>query len=379
MANHPSFFVGKPNLGSRQAFLNRINRILDNHWFSNNGPMVQEFEAKVAKFLGVQHAVAVCNATAAIEIACRGLGLEGEVIVPSYTFIATAHALQWQGITPVFCDIDPRTHNIDPSKIERHITPRTTGIIGVHLWGRGCDTRAIEEIGQNRGLKVLYDASHGFGCSTNGDTIGSNGECEIFSFHATKFINSLEGGIVATNNETLASKIRVMTNFGFTGYDQVDHLGINGKMNEMSAAMGLTNLESIESFIDTNRQNYEAYCSSLKGLPGISVIKYNLEEKNNFQYVVLEVDPRECPCSRDELVESLHSKKIIARRYFWPGCHNMEPYRSLQPNAGLLLPETDRLASRVIVLPTGQHVDIDSVKLICYYIRSTIQEAATKG
>ncbi len=341
--------------------------------------MVQEFEAKVAKFLGVQHAVAVCNATAAIEIACRGLGLEGEVIVPSYTFIATAHALQWQGITPVFCDIDPRTHNIDPSKIERHITPRTTGIIGVHLWGRGCDTRAIEEIGQNRGLKVLYDASHGFGCSTNGDTIGSNGECEIFSFHATKFINSLEGGIVATNNETLASKIRVMTNFGFTGYDQVDHLGINGKMNEMSAAMGLTNLESIESFIDTNRQNYEAYCSSLKGLPGISVIKYNLEEKNNFQYVVLEVDPRECPCSRDELVESLHSKKIIARRYFWPGCHNMEPYRSLQPNAGLLLPETDRLASRVIVLPTGQHVDIDSVKLICYYIRSTIQEAATKG
>jgi dTDP-4-amino-4,6-dideoxygalactose transaminase len=370
----PILHVGRPNIGDRGRFLERVNEILDRRWLSNNGPVVQEFEKKTACFLGVKHAIAMCNATAGIEIACRALSLKGEVIVPSYTFVATAHALQWQEITPIFCDMDPATHNLDPSKIERLITPRTTGIIGVHVWGRGCETEAIEEIAASRNIKVMYDASHGFGCTKGGQMLGTFGECEVFSFHATKFINALEGGVVATNNDALAHQIRMMTNFGFTGYDHVEYLGINGKMNEISAAMGLTNLEAIEDIIEVNRRNYELYKSSLADVPGISIVDYNPAERNNYQYVVIEVDPKLCLRNRDEIVEVLHSENVIARKYFWPGCHRMEPYRSLQPNAGLFLPETERIAARVIVLPTGQMVDEDAISRICILIK----EAATK-
>jgi dTDP-4-amino-4,6-dideoxygalactose transaminase len=370
----PILHVGRPNIGDRGRFLERVNEILDRRWLSNNGPVVQEFEKKTACFLGVKHAIAMCNATAGIEIACRALSLKGEVIVPSYTFVATAHALQWQKITPIFCDMDPATHNLDPSKIERLITPRTTGIIGVHVWGRGCETEAIEEIAASRNIKVMYDASHGFGCTKGGQMLGTFGECEVFSFHATKFINALEGGVVATNNDALAHQIRMMTNFGFTGYDHVEYLGINGKMNEISAAMGLTNLEAIEDIIEVNRRNYELYKSSLADVPGISIVDYNPAERNNYQYVVIEVDPKLCLRNRDEIVEVLHSENVIARKYFWPGCHRMEPYRSLQPNAGLFLPETERIAARVIVLPTGQMVDEDAISRICILIK----EAATK-
>jgi dTDP-4-amino-4,6-dideoxygalactose transaminase len=371
----PVLHVGRPNIGNRESFVSRVNDILDRRWLSNHGPVVQEFEKRIAEILGVKHALAMCNATAAIEIACRALGLKGEVILPSYTFVATAHALQWQEITPVFCDMDPATHNMDPAKIERLITPKATGIIGVHVWGRGCDTEAIEAIAAKRNLKVMYDASHGFGCSKEGRMLGTFGECEVFSFHATKFINCLEGGVVATNNDELAYQMRMMTNFGFTGYDKVEYLGINGKMNEISAAMGLSNLEAMEEIIAINRRNYEAYKTGLADVPGISVIHYNPAERNNYQYVVIEVDPELCARNRDEIVEALHAENIIARKYFWPGCHKMEPYRSLQPNAGLLLPETERIAARVIVLPTGQTVDEETVGCVCEIIR----KASTKS
>jgi dTDP-4-amino-4,6-dideoxygalactose transaminase len=366
----PVLHVGRPNIGDRESFLARVNDILDRRWLSNNGPVVQEFEKRIAETLGVKHALAMCNATAAIEIACRALGLKGEVILPSYTFVATAHALQWQEITPVFCDMDPTTHNLDPVKIEKLITPKTTGIIGVHVWGRGCDTQAIEAIAAKRNLKVMYDASHGFGCSKGERMLGTFGECEVFSFHATKFINCLEGGVVATNNDKLAYQMRMMTNFGFTGFDKVEYLGINGKMNEISAAMGLTNLESMEEIIAINRRNYDVYMAGLADVPGISVIKYDPAERNNYQYVVTEVDPEVCPRNRDEIVDALHAENIIARKYFWPGCHKMEPYRSLQPNADLLLLETERTAARVIVLPTGQTVDEGTVLRVCEIIRN---------
>jgi dTDP-4-amino-4,6-dideoxygalactose transaminase len=370
--NKSIFHVGGPNLGDRDSFLKRVNDILDRRWLSNNGPVVQEFEKRVAETLKVRHVLAMCNATAAIEIACRALGLKGEVIIPSYTFVATAHALQWQEITPVFCDINPTTHNLDPSKIQKLITPKTSGIIGVHVWGRGCQTDEIQEIADKHNLRVMYDASHGFGCSHGGRMLGTFGECEVFSFHATKFINCLEGGVVATNSDELAHQIRMMTNFGFTGYDKVEYLGINGKMNEISAAMGLTNLEAMEEIIAINRRNYEAYKTGLANIPGISVINYDPAERNNYQYVVVEVDPDVSSRNRDEIVDALHAKNIMARKYFWPGCHKMEPYRSLQPNAGLLLPETERIAARVIVLPTGQSVDEKTVEQICGMIRRVI-------
>ena len=364
-AKSEKLYVGRPNIGSRERFLQRVNEMFDRRWLSNDGPLLKEFEQRIADLIGVRHVIAVCNATAGIELASRALELKGEVIMPSYTFVATAHALQWQEITPVFADMDPATHNIDPAKIEALITPQTTGIVGVHVWGRACDTQAIEGIATKHKLKVMYDASHGFGCSVGGRMLGSFGECEVFSFHATKFINCFEGGVVTTNNDDLAEKIRLMRNFGFVDYDKVVYLGINGKMNEVCAAMGLTNLEAMEEIVDVNRRNYLTYCEELRSVAGVSVIQYDPAEKNNYQYVVIEVDPDVCRWNRDEIVEALHAENVIARKYFWPGCHKMEPYRSLQPNADLLLSETERIAARVIVLPTGQTIDSSIVIDIC--------------
>jgi dTDP-4-amino-4,6-dideoxygalactose transaminase len=359
--------VGRPNIGNREALMARIEGMLDRRWLSNNGPLVQEFEAKLAAFLGVEHVVAMCNATIALEIAARALGMKGEVIVPSYTFIATAHALQWQEIRPVFADIDPGTHNLDPVSVEARITPRTSGIVGVHLWGRPAPVEALEALAARRGLKLMYDASHAFGCSHRGKAIGGFGACEVFSFHATKFFNTFEGGCVATNDGDLAKKIRLMTNFGFAGYDNVIYPGTNGKMTEVCAAMGLTNLESLEEFRAVNRRNYEAYREGLGGCPWLKLLPFEEAERNNFQYVVVEVQEGS-PVGRDALVERLHSNNILARKYFWPGCHRMMPYRETDPGAGGHLPQTEKVADRVIVLPTGTAVSAEVIFTICRFL-----------
>jgi dTDP-4-amino-4,6-dideoxygalactose transaminase len=367
--------VGRPNLGDRNKMLARLGEIFDSGWLTNNGPMVRQFECRLSEMIGVRHCVAMCNATIGLQIAIRALELKGEVIVPSYTFVATAHALQWEEITPVFADMDPATHNIDPAQVERLITPRTSGIIGVHVWGRPCATEVLEEIGHRRGLKVMFDAAHAFGCSRNGRAVGLAGNCEILSFHATKFLNSFEGGAVVTNDDALAEKMRLMRNFGFSDYDEVSYLGTNGKLTEICAAMGLTSLESMDELIDINRRNYEGYRRELAMIPGLALISYDPRERNNFHYIVVEVDPEVCPLTRDELVAVLHAENVLARKYFWPGCHKMEPYRSHQPNAHLMLPQTERIAARVMVLPTGQSVSPDDVSSICGIIRSALESA----
>ena len=360
--------VGRPNIGNRERFLARVNDILDRRWLSNNGPMVQEFERKVAEFLGVRHCVAMCNGTIALEIAIRALGLEGEVIVPSYTFVATAHALQWQEITPVFADIDPATHNLDPEAVRRMITPRTTGIIGVHLWGRAAPVEALQALADEHGLQLMFDASHAFGCSRGGSMIGNFGRCEVFSFHATKFFSTFEGGAVVTNDDALAEKMRLMRNFGFAGFDNVIYPGTNGKMTEIAAAFGLTNLEDLDTFVEANRINYEAYREGIAGLPGISILEFNKAEKNNFQYVVLEVSP-EFPVARDEIVRTFHAENVLVRKYFWPGCHNMIPYRAYYPHAGMMLPATGVVADRVIVMPSGEAITKNDIQAIVQVLR----------
>jgi len=311
----------------------------------------------------------MCNATVALEIAIRALELKGEVIVPSYTFVATAHAVQWQEITPVFCDVDPATHNLDPARAEAMFTPRTTGIIGVHVWGPPCAIEALSEIAQRRHLKLMFDAAHAFGCSHGGRMIGNFGQAEVFSFHATKFLNTFEGGAVVTNDDDLAAKIRLMKNFGFAGYDNVIYVGTNGKMSEISAAMGLTGLESLDDFIAANRRNYAAYRAGLQGLPGVRLIVYNEAERCNYQYVIIEVDEAAAGISRDDLMRVLHAENVLARRYFYPGCHQMEPYISYSPHARLLLPETECLARQVLALPTGTALIPEDVSQICQIIR----------
>jgi dTDP-4-amino-4,6-dideoxygalactose transaminase len=357
--------VGRPNIGNRDALQRRMTDLLDRRWLTNNGPYVQEFERRVADFLSVEHCITMCNATVGLEIVIRALSLKGEVIVPSFTFIATAHALQWQQITPVFCDVDPATHNIDPVKVEAMITPRTTGIIGVHVWGRPCPIESLREIAARRGLKLIFDAAHAFGNSYKGRMIGNFGEAEVFSFHATKFFNTFEGGAVTTNNPELATIIRLMKNFGFAGYDDVICIGTNGKMSEVSAAMGLTGLESIDEFVDANRRNYAAYQSGLRHLPGVQLVTYDDMERGNYQYIVVEIDEALSGLSRDILMSILHAENIQARRYFYPGCHQMKPYLSYFPHSGLHLKETERLTMRVLSLPTGTAITPTEIAAIC--------------
>lgn len=368
--------VGRPNIGNVEAFFARARQIFDRRWFTNNGKMVQEFEATAAKRLGVKHCVAMCNATVALEIAIRALDLRGEVIVPSFTFIATAHALQWQEITPVFCDVDPATHNLDPACIERLITPRTTGIIGVHVWGRACAIEELEAVAERHRLQLMFDASHAFGCSHRGKMIGNFGRAEVFSFHATKFLNTFEGGIVATNDDDLAAKMRLMKNFGFAGLDRVDYIGTNGKMDEMSAAMGLTGLESMDDFIAVNREHYQRYRAGLSAIPGITFSEYDEFERCNYQYIVFEVDPDRFGLCRDELIRVLQAENILARRYFHPGCHRQMPYRAFYPNAGMLLPETEALCDRIAALPTGTAISGTDVDRIVGIVQRAHTEAS---
>jgi dTDP-4-amino-4,6-dideoxygalactose transaminase len=367
--------VGQPNIGDRERLMDRFDQMLDRRWLSNGGPLVKEFEQRIAELVGVKHCIAICNATVALEIVIRALELSGEVIVPSFTFVATAHALQWQEITPVFAEIDPRTHAIDPKKVERLITPKTSAIIGVHTWGRPCAVDELQAIAKRRNLKLLFDAAHAFGASLNGRMIGQFGEAEVFSFHATKFLNSFEGGAVTTSNDRLAARIRLMQNFGFSGYDNVVYVGTNGKMTEASAAMGLTSLESIDRFVVTNKRNFDKYSAGLRELPGVKLLPYDEREKNNFQYIVLDIDAEAFGLTRDELLKVLHAENVLARRYFFPGCHRMEPYRSYFPHAGLLLPETEALCERIIALPTGTGVTAEQVAKICELIACACQHA----
>jgi len=368
--------VGRPNVGNRQALVKRINDLLDRRWLTNDGPLLQEFEQRVCELIGIKNCVAVCNATIGLEILAKAIGLSGEVILPSFTFIATAHALKWHGITPVFCDIDPATHNIDPRHATELINARTSGIIGVHVWGRPCNVDTLVDLARRYNLKLLFDAAHAFACSHKRRMIGGFGDAELFSFHATKFVNTFEGGAVVTNNDKLAERLRLIRNFGFAGFDIVTSLGINGKMSEASAAMGLTSLESLDSFVEANLHNYLLYRQQLAGVPGVSLIRYQEDEKCNYQYVVIEIDEGVTGVSRDVLDDIFWVENVLTRRYFYPGCHRMEPYRTMDSKADVRLPQTEKLAARVLCLPTGSTVTADDITTISKLIAFVIKNAS---
>jgi dTDP-4-amino-4,6-dideoxygalactose transaminase/glycosyltransferase involved in cell wall biosynthesis len=367
--------VGRPNIGDRQRLLERVNDILDRKWLTNQGPYVEEFERRVADLVGVKHCIAVCNATLALEIASRAAGLTGEVIVPSFTFIATAHALHWQGLTPVFCDVDPRTHTIDPNLVEQLITPSTTGIVGVHLWGRACDIDALTHIARRHGLKLLFDAAHAFGCSYRGRLIGGFGNAEVFSFHATKVLNAFEGGAIVSDDDELVAKARLMKNFGFADYDRVVSPGTNGKLSEVAAAMGLTSLESMDAIIAVNERNYRRYQERLADVPGLRLLRYAEGERHNYHYIILEVDEAALGLSRDQLQQILWAENVLARRYFYPGCHRLAPYASCPAHVRQPLLNTERLARDVLSLPTGTAVDIEQVDTVGRLLRFVAAQA----
>lgn len=362
-------YVGRPNIGDRRSLQERFDRILDSRWLTNHGRFVQEFELAAARIAGVEHCIATSSATVGLQVALRASRVTGEVLVPSFTFAATAHAAAWQGMTPVFCDVDPDTHCVDPVDAEARITERTTAILAVHLWGRPCAVQDLERIAARHGTTLVFDAAHAFGCSAGGRMVGSFGQAEVFSFHATKFVNSFEGGMIATNDGALAGEIRRMVNFGFSGYDRnAGSVGTNAKMPEICAAMGLTSLESMAVFIERNRENYAAYRDHLRGVAGIVVHAFDEAERNNFQFVVIEVGP-DAAISRDDMLALLRAEGIVAQAYCSPAVHEMDAYRTDVP---LRLPVSERLAREVLVLPTGTTTTPEDIDGICGLLRYAV-------
>ncbi len=359
--------VGRPNIGDRERFFGYVNDIFDRRWLTNNGRYVRELEDNLAKLMGVAHCVMVNNGTTGLMLAIRALNLSGEVIVPSFTFVATVHALQWLGLRPVFCDVDPQTHNLDPGCVADLITPQTSAVLGVHLWGQLCDVEQLAEIAEQHGLKLFYDAAHAFCSKRDGRYSGSFGDLEVFSFHATKFFNTFEGGAITTNNAALASELRLLRNFGFAGEDHVIALGINAKLNEVSAAMGLNLLPELPDLLASARRNYLQYRLELGGIPGLRFLSYADAEANNCQYVVIEVNTE--VVDRDLLKRVLHCENILTRRYFHPGTHRMEPYRSQESVGQGNLSVTERLTEQILVLPNNATLSVDDVSKITGILR----------
>ena len=356
--------VGRPAVPDRQQLHQRVDQILDSGRFTNDGPLLQDFELKLKAVTGTRHVVSVCNGTMALQVLAKASGLTGEVIVPSLTFIATAHALQWIGLTPVFADVTSSSHTLDPASVERCITERTSAILGVHLWGNPCDVDGLQQIADKHGLKLLFDASHAFGCTHAAVPIGSLGDAETFSFHATKAMHAIEGGAIATDCDDLAERCRLMRNFGITDMTSIESAGINAKMNELCAAVGLTSLESFDTTLEDNRQRMNDYRNALQNVPGISLVISESADRRNNQYVVVRVDATVFGMSRDQLLNVLRAEGIFARSYFSPGCHNAEPYMHHQRHCPVDLPVTDHLLTELLQLPTGESVTQSDVQAI---------------
>lgn len=371
---HP-LHVGRPNLGEPAGVLDRISQALADRRLTNDGPFVREFEARIAERLGVAHCIAVCNGTLGLELVCRALGLTGEVIVPSFTFVATVHALWAAGLRPVFCDVDPESHTLDPRAVEPLIGPETSAVLGVHLWGNACDVRPLEELAAAHNLRLFFDAAHSFASGHAGRMIGTFGEAEVFSFHATKFVHSCEGGAIITSSDALAAELRLMRNFGFAGYDRVVSWGTNAKLSELHAAMGLASLENLNTFVEINRRNYLQYRERLAGLPGVRLVAAPRDPVHNYQYVVVEVDAGDGPLTRDELHHVLQAEGVLARRYFSPGCHQAEPYRAAQLRSGPL-EVTNRLCGSLLQLPTGTGVSTAEIDQIGEIVAAALSRAA---
>lgn len=349
--------------------------IFARRYFANNGPRVRELDRAFADFIGVGHAVSVTNGTVGLMILAKALGISGEVIVPAATFPATVQALSWVGLTPVFCDIDERTHLITPETVAPLITERTAGILGVHLWGQGCDVAGLQRLADARGLALFFDACHAIGCSKGGRPIGGFGVGEVFSFHATKVVSGAEGGCITTNDAALADRLRTIRNFHATETFASVPLRLNGKMSEAQAAFALLSLADADANIAQNRLRYQAYEAGLAGLPGVKMLRYSPDEKNNYQYIVVEIDAVVAGLHRDTINALLLEENVVCRRHFYPGVHRMRPFAEGGNKPAADLPNTEALNQRLLQLPNGQPVTVADVVNVCDLLRRMIVQA----
>lgn len=350
--------VTQPFLPELSEFVPYLEQIWDNRWLTNNGPFHQELEAKLAEYLGVEHVSLFNNATIALITALQAMRIHGEVITTPYSFVATSHSIMWNGLEPVFVDIDPTTFNIDPAKIEAAITPRTTGIMPVHCYSNPCDVEAIQKIADNYGLKVIYDAAHAFGVNYKGESILKWGDLSILSFHATKVFNTFEGGAIISPDAKTKQRIDRLKNFGIADELTVTAPGINGKMSEINAAFGLVQLKHIDDAMAQRQAVDSRYRSELAEVTGITLYQHDINANSNFSYFPILVEA-EYPLSRDELYEKLKAYGILSRRYFYPLISNMPMYRGLPSADTAHLLQANALAEKVLCLPIFNELTVE--------------------
>ena len=343
-------YVTQPHLPALEQFVPYLEQIWKNKILTNAGPFHQQLEQALCDYLGVDHLALVTNGTIGLVTALQALRITGEVITTPYSFVATAHSLLWNGIKPVFVDIDPVTLNLDPAKIEAAITPQTTAIMPVHVYGHPCDVEAIQRIADNYNLKVIYDAAHAFGVQCHCGSVLHHGDLSVLSFHATKVFNTFEGGAIICPDAKTKQRIDHLKNFGFVDEITVVAPGINGKMSEFNAALGLLQLAHIDEALALRQQVDARYRRSLDGVRGIRCLQPGGERVANFAYFPIFVDP-EYPLGRDELYQRMHEHKVFARRYFYPLISDFPMYRGLPSAQRNNLPIAVEAASRVLCLP----------------------------
>ena len=361
--------VTQPSLPDLNEFIHSLKEIWANKQLTNNGSFHQEFEKQLADFLGVKYISLFANGTLALISALQVLRISGEVITTPYSFVATTHSLWWNGIKPVFVDIDPESKNIDPLKIEAAITPRTTAILPVHVYGNPCAVEKIQKIGDVFGLKVIYDAAHAFGVTLNGDSLLNFGDLSILSFHATKTFNTIEGGAIVCHDENTKKRIDYLKNFGFADEVTVVAPGINAKMNEVQAAYGLLQMKSFKSQVLERKKLGVAYRSLLKGIKGLSFHEEIEGVEHNYSYFPIFIDENEFGITRDELYFKLRENNIYGRRYFYPLISEFPAYRGLTSADPEKLPVAEQIAKQVICLPIYPDLKLSSIERIVNYIK----------
>lgn len=375
--------VGQINLPDEDRFREMFHGIFQRRYYTNHGMLAVELEDSLCRLFGTRNALVMTNATICLSLICKALGLPtgGKVIVPAFTFAATVQALTWAGLEPVFCDVDPASHCLTGDLVASLANGEgVCAILGVHLWGNACDVSGLQHVAAEYGLKIFFDAAHAIGCTLDGEPIGGFGACEAFSFHATKILNSAEGGCVSTNNDELAEKLRnLRSSYGRRERVETSIDGY-GRFSEAQAALGLISLEDFPKNCESNRKKIKLYSEGLASVPGIRILSPTPREMHNYQYMVLEIEESTFGLSRDELVHVLKAENIHARRYFVPGMHRCVPYNKQFPQFVEALPITDSLCSKVMQLPSGQRVTEEHIGDICLLLRF-IQEhaAAIKG
>ncbi len=362
--------VTQPSLPPLDEFYNSLKQIWESKWLTNGGPFHEQLEIELAKRLGVKYLSLFSNGTLALISAIQALKLTGEVITTPFSFVATTHSLWWNGLTPVFVDIDPITFNLDPKKIESAITSKTTAILPVHVYGKPCNTEEINRIADKHNLKIIYDAAHAFDVKTDNNSILNFGDLSILSFHATKVFNTIEGGAIISHSPEMKKTIDFLKNFGFEDETTVVGPGINAKMNEIQAAYGLLQLKCIDVEISRRKVVHDFYIENLKNVEGITLKEKANNESENYSYFPILVE-KSYSITRDELYEKLKRNDILARRYFYPLISQFPPYNDLPSALPENLPISKSISEKVLCLPIFADLSVETVKIICDIIKNT--------